>query len=152
MKRTIQIIALLVFASFSMLAQKASDPKIVSEKYDEISRIEDITERTAVLANQTEEMKVALWNENVDRKTKGLDLSSEQKEILDVIRTKVNTVEFHRLRRSNKKADAGKEYYETMAKASQLLGEENIREWFGIMGDSKTLKTPVYDTFSPRNK
>lgn len=40
MKRSIRIIALLVFASISVLAQETIDPKTVSEKYDEISRLE----------------------------------------------------------------------------------------------------------------
>jgi hypothetical protein len=42
--------------------------------------------------------------------------------------------------RGKNEADAGKEYNETMSEASQLLGKENMREWFGILGDSKTLK------------
>jgi hypothetical protein len=52
MKRTIQIFALLVFASINILAQEAIDPKIVSEKYDEISRLETRSERGAVLSKQ----------------------------------------------------------------------------------------------------
>ena len=140
MKRTIQIFALLVFASINILAQEAIDPKIVSEKYDEISRLETRSERGAVLSKQTFEMRVALWNENVDRKTKELDLSSEQKEILDVIRKKINTVEFLKSNYGKNEVDAGAEYHQIMGKALQLFGQEMLNDLFGILGDSKTLK------------
>lgn len=140
MKKTIQIIALLVFSSITIVAQETIDQKTVIEKYDEISRLATIPERQEFFRKQSEEMRVALWNENVDRKTKGVELSSEQKEILDVIRKKFNTVEFAKSVRGKKEADAGKEYNETLTKASQLLGKENMREWFGILGDSKTLE------------
>jgi hypothetical protein len=140
MKRTIQVIALLVFSSIIIMAQETIDRKTVMEKYDAVSRLETLAERREFLGKQTEEMRVALWNENIDRKTKGVELSSEQKEILDVIRKKFNTVEFAKSVRGKNEADAGKEYNETMSEASQLLGKENMREWFGILGDSKTLK------------
>ena len=94
MKRTIQVIALLVFSSIIIMAQETIDRKTVMEKYDAVSRLETLAERREFLGKQTEEMRVALWNENIDRKTKGVELSSEQKEILDVIRKKFNTVEF----------------------------------------------------------
>jgi hypothetical protein len=73
-------------------------------------------------------MRVALWNENIDRKTKGVELSPEQKEILDVIRRKFNTVEFAKSVCGKSEADAGQEYKETMRKASQLLSKDNMRE------------------------
>jgi hypothetical protein len=140
MKRTIQLIALLVFVSITTLAQETIDRKTVMEKYDEVSCLETLAERREFFGKQTEEMKVALWQENIDRKTKEVELSSEQKEILDVIRKKYITVEFAKSQRGKSESEAGKEYNETMSKASQLLGKENMREWFGILGDSKIIK------------
>jgi hypothetical protein len=140
MKRTIQIIALLVFSSITLLAQETIDRKTVIEKYDEVSRLETIPERQQFLRNQTEEMKVSLWLENIERKTKGTELSAEQKEILDVIKKKFITVEFAKSAKGKSEADSGQEYNEVMGKASRLLGKENLRDWFGILGDSSTLK------------
>jgi hypothetical protein len=142
MKQSIQLLVLLVFASITVFAQETIDRKTVMEKYDEVSRLETLSERREFLGKQTEEMRVALWNENIERKTKGVELTADQKEILDVIRKKFNTVEFARSARGKKEADAGNEYTETMSRANQLLGKENMREWFGILGDSKTLKNP----------
>ena len=68
--------------------------KTVREKYDEVSRLQTLGERRKFLRNQSEEMKVALWLENIDRKTQGIEISPEQKEILDNIKKKFITVEF----------------------------------------------------------
>ena len=140
MKRSIQIIALLVFASITTLAQETIDRKTVIEKYDEVSRLETLSERREFFGKQTEEMRVALWQENIDRKTKEVELSSEQKETLDVIRKKINTVEFFRSNYGKKEADAGAEYHQIMGKALQLFGQEMVNDLFGTLGDSKTLK------------
>ncbi len=140
MKRTIQIIALLAFSTITIMAQETIDRKTVIEKYDEVSRLETIEERREFLGRQTEEMKVALWLENIDRKTKGIELSVEQKEILDDIKKKFITVEFAKSVRGKNEADAGQEYNEVMGKASRLLGKKNLGDWFGLIGDSSTLK------------
>lgn len=128
------------FRLIGILAQETIDPKAVPEKYDEISRLETRAERGAFLSKQTAEMRVALWNENVDRKTKAMNLSDEQKETLDVIRKKINTVEFFRSNYGKKEEDAGAEYQQIMNKALQLFGRETVNELFGILGESKTLK------------
>jgi hypothetical protein len=39
-------------------------------------------------------MRVALWLENIDRKTQETEMSTEQKEVLDLIKKKFITVEF----------------------------------------------------------
>jgi hypothetical protein len=140
MKRTIQIIALLAFSTITIMAQETIDRKTVVEKYDEVSRLETRQERREFFGRQSEEMRVVLWLENIDRKTKGVELSAEQKEILDVIKKKFITVEFAQSVKGKSEADAGQEYNELMGKASQLLGKDNLREWFGILGDSSTLK------------
>ncbi len=140
MKRTIQIIALLAFSTITIMAQETIDRKTVIEKYDEVSRLETLRERREFFGRQTEEMKVALWLENIDRKTKGTELSAEQKEILDDIKKKFMTVEFAQSMKGKSEAEAGQEFNEVMGKASQLLGKENLRDWFGILGDSSTLK------------
>lgn len=117
--------------------------KTVMEKYDEFSRLETLGERRELFGEQSEEMRVALWAENIDRKTKGKKLSAEQKEILDVVKKKFITVEFAKLARGKIEEEAGpefSEYNEIMSKATQLLGRENLRELFVILGDSSTLK------------
>ncbi len=116
------------------------DSKTVVEKYDEISRLETRSERIEFLNKQSEEMRVALWQENVDRKTKSVELSAEQKEIIDTIGKKYNTAEFAKFARGKDEADAGQEYHDIMGEASQLLGKEMMGELFGIIGDSKTMK------------
>lgn len=116
------------------------DRKTILEKYSEVSLLETLDERREFLSNQSDEMRVALWLENIDIKTKEIELSTEQKEILDVIKKKFVTVEFTKFAGGKSEADAGQEYNETMSKASQLLGRDNLREWFGILGDSNTLK------------
>jgi hypothetical protein len=122
------------------MAQETIDRKTVIEKYDEVSRLETRRERREFFGRQTEEMKVALWLENIDRKTKGTELSAEQKEILDDIKKKFMTVEFAQSVKGKSEAEAGQEYNEVMGKATQLLGKENLTDWFGILGDSSTLK------------
>jgi hypothetical protein len=122
------------------MAQETIDRKTVIEKYDEVSRLETRRERREFFGRQTEEMKVALWLENIDRKTKGTELSAEQKEILDDIKKKFMTVEFAQSAKGKSEAEAGQEYNEVMGKATQLLGKENLTDWFGILGDSSTLK------------
>jgi hypothetical protein len=116
------------------------DRKTVMEKYDEFSRLETLGERRELFGKQSEEMRVALWLENIDRKTKGIELSAEQKKILDVIKRKFITVEFAESARGKSEEEAGPEYHEIMGKASQLLGKDNLRELFVILGDSNTLR------------
>ena len=140
MKRTIHILVVLVFASISAFAQEVINQKMVSEKYDEINRLGTVAERKEFLSKQSYEMRTALWHENIDRKTKELTLSAEQKEIIDVVRKKFITVEFAKSATGTNEADAGQEYKEIMSRASQLLGKEMMRDLFGILGDSKTLK------------
>jgi hypothetical protein len=50
------------------------------------------------------------------------------------------TVEFAQSVKGKSEAEAGQEYNEVMGKATQLLGKENLRDWFSILGDSSTLK------------
>jgi hypothetical protein len=119
---------------------KTTHPKTVSEKYDEINHLETRSARIGLLNKQSEEMRVSLWHENIDRKTKGVELSAEQKEIIDTVRRKVFTVEFFKSAHGTDEADAGQEYHDIMGKASQLLGTELMGELFGIIGDSKTMK------------
>ena len=114
--------------------------QFVVEKYDEINRLETRNERMELLNKQSEEMKVALWQENIDRKTKDVELSAEQKEIIDTIRKRFLAVKFLKSARGKNETDAGQEYQEIMGKASQLLGREMMGELFGIIGDSKTMK------------
>jgi hypothetical protein len=116
------------------------DPKAVVEKYDEINQLEASRERIELLNKQSEEMRVALWHENIDRKTKSLELSAEQKEIIDTVRKRFFTVEFLKYAYGKDEANAGEEYHDIMGKASQLLGREMMSELFGIIGDSKTMK------------
>ena len=116
------------------------DPKSVMEKYDEVSRLETLDERKEFFGSQTEEMKVALWLENIDRKTKDVELSAEQKEILEVIKRKFITVEFAKSVRGKSEEEAPLEYHEIMSKASHLIGRDNLRDWFVILGESNTLK------------
>lgn len=117
------------------------DRETVMEKYDEVSRFETLNERREFLSKQSEEIRVALWMENIDRKTNGIELSIEQKTILDVIKKKFITVEFAEFAKGKSEEEAGQEYNEIMSKASQLLGKDNLRELFIILGDSSTLKT-----------
>lgn len=140
MKRIVQILAVLVFASISAFAQEVINPKMVSEKYDEINRLGTIAKRNEFLSKQSYEMRTALWHENINRKTKELTLLPEQKEIIDVVRKKFITVEFAKSAIGTNEADAGQEYKDIMGRASQLLGNEIMRELFGILGDSKTLE------------
>lgn len=116
------------------------DRKTVSEKYDELSRLETSAERREFLGRQSDEMRVAVWLENIDRKTKTIELSAEQREILDVIKEKFITVEFFRSALGKSEEEADPEYLEIMQKANELLGRDNLRELFGIPGDSATLK------------
>jgi hypothetical protein len=116
------------------------DPKTVTEKYDEISQLEARNKRIELLNKQSDEMRVALWQENIDRKTKSLELSAEQKEIIDTIRNNFFTAEFFKSAAGKSETDAGQEYQNIMGKASQLLGRELMGELFGIIGDSKTMK------------
>jgi hypothetical protein len=116
------------------------DPKTVIEKYDEINQLKTRSERIELLNNQSEEMQVALWLENIDRKTKSLELSAAQKQIIDTVRKKFFTVEFRVSARGTEEANAGQEYQDIMGKASQLLGRGMMGELFGIIGDSKTMK------------
>jgi hypothetical protein len=117
------------------------DRKTVMEKYDEFSRLETPGERRELFGKQSAEMRVALWLENIDRKTKEAKLSVEQKEILDLIKKKFVTVEFAESVRGKSEEEAGPEYNEIMSKASQLLGKDNLRELFVILGDSSTLRS-----------
>jgi SAM-dependent MidA family methyltransferase len=119
---------------------KTVDQKSVVEKYDEINRLEARSERIELLNKQSDEMQIALWQENIDRKTKSLELSEEQKEVIDTVRKKFFTVEFRKFARGKEEANAGQEYQDIMGKASQLLGREMMGELFGIIGDSKTMK------------
>lgn len=116
------------------------DRKTVVEKYDEINRLEARSERIELLNKQGDEMRIALWQENIDRKTKGVELSAEQEEIIDTVRKRFITVEFLKYAHGKEEADAGQEYHDIMGKASQLLGREMMTELFGIIGDSKTMK------------
>jgi hypothetical protein len=116
------------------------DPNSVVEKYDEINNLETRNERIELLNKQSEEMQVALWQENINRKTKSVELSEEQKEIIDTIRKNFFTVEFRESARGKDEADAGQQYHDIMGKASQLLGREMMGELFGMIGDSKTMK------------
>ena len=114
--------------------------KTVVEKYDEISRLETFDERREFFGKQSEEMRVALWFENIDRKTKGVELTAKQKEILDVIKRKFITLEFAASVRNKSEDGAPLEYQEIMNNASQLFGKDNLRDWFVILGESSTLK------------
>lgn len=115
------------------------DRKTVVDKYDEVSKLETFSERKNFLLKQSEEMKVALWLENMNRKMKGIELTAEQKEILDVIKKKFITIEFAEFARGKSEEEAEPEYKEIMSRASQLLGRDNLRELFVILGDSNTL-------------
>lgn len=115
------------------------DRKTVVNKYDEVSRLETLSERREFLLKQSEEMKVALWLENINRKIKGIELTAEQKEILDVIKKKFITEEFAESARGKSEEEAEPEYNEIMSRASQLLGKDNLKELFVILGDSNTL-------------
>ena len=117
------------------------DRKTVLGKYDAISRLETFSERREFLRKQDEEMKVALWLENINRKTKDVKLSAEQMEIIDVIKKKFITVEFAASARGKSEEEAEPEYHEIMSRASHLLGKDNLRELFVILGDSSKLKT-----------
>lgn len=116
------------------------DRKTVMEKYDEVSRLETLGERREFFGKQSEEMKVALWLENIDRKTKGMDLSAEQREILDVVKKKFITVEFAESARGKSEEEAGPEYNEIIGKASRLFGKDKLGELLAIIGDSNTLR------------
>ena len=116
------------------------DRKTVVEKYDEINQLETRTERLELLNKQSDEMRIALWQENIGRKTKGVELSAEQKEIIETVSKKVFTVEFFRSAKGKNEEDAGEEYHDIMGKANQLLGSQMLTELFGIIGDSKTMK------------
>lgn len=140
MKRTIQILVVLVFASISAFAQEVINKKMVSEKYDEINRLGTVAERKEFLSKQSYETRTALWHENIDRKTKEFTLSAEQKEIIDIVRKKFFTVEFAKSVSGTNEEDAPQEYQEIMSRASRLLGKEIMRDLFGIIGDSKTLE------------
>lgn len=118
-----------------------TDREKVLEKYDEVSRLKTHGERREFLGKQTNEMKTALWLENIDRKTKEIKMSAEQKEILEIIKKKFITAEFAQSAKGKSEADAGQEYNEIMNKAGQLLGRDNLREWFVVLGDGNTLKT-----------
>lgn len=115
------------------------DQKTIMEKYNEVSRLETLSERREFLVEQSEDMKVAIWLENINRKTKGMELTAEQNEILDVIRKKFITVEFAESARGKSEEEAEPEYNEIMSRASQLLGKDNLKELFVILGDSNTL-------------
>ncbi len=115
------------------------DSQTVKGKYDEVSNLETLSERREFLSKQSEEMKVALWLENINQKIKGIELTTEQKEILDIIREKFITVKFAESVKGKNEEAAEPEYKEIMSKASQLLGKENLREFFVILGDSNTL-------------
>ena len=115
------------------------DQKTVIEKYDEVSKFETLGERRNFLAEQSEEMRATLWIENINRKTKKIEMTAEQKEILDVIKKKFITAEFAESVRGKSEEEAGLEYNEIMNKASQLLGKDNLRDLFVILGDSNTL-------------
>jgi hypothetical protein len=120
---------------------KTFDPQTAAQKYDEINRLETRTERMELLHKESEEMKVALWLENIDRKTKGKELSAEQQEILEVIKEKFITVEFFESAKGKGgEEEAGEEYSEIMGRASRLLGREMMSELLGIMGDSQNMK------------
>jgi hypothetical protein len=140
MKKIILIITLSIFASISIMAQETVDRNTVIKKYDEVNRLETIGERREFLGKQSEEMKIALWLENIDRKTEGAELSAEQSEIIDVIKEKFVTVEYARSVKGTSEADASDEYKELMSKANKLLGKKLMGELFGILGDIKTLK------------
>ena len=102
------------------------DRKTVMEKYDEIGRLETLGDRREFLLKQSKEMKAALWLENTDQKTKRMEMSAEQKEILDVIKKKFTTVEFAEFAKGKSEEEAGPEYIEVMTKAIQLLGKDNL--------------------------
>jgi hypothetical protein len=140
MKQFLQIIILLVLASIPILAQETIDRKTVTEKYDEVSRLETMSERQDFFRKQTAEMKAALWQENIDRKTSGIVLSAEQKEILDVMRNKFLTAEFFTIPADKRDANTMQEFKETQAKAMQLFGKELTGELLAVLGDRKTLK------------
>lgn len=113
----------------------------VTETYDEISRLETFNERREFLHAQSEEMRVSLWLENIERKTKWTELSTEQKEILEVIREKFITVEFAQSVKGKTESEAPPEYHEIMNRAMQLIGKDNLRELIFILGDSSTFKS-----------
>lgn len=116
------------------------DQQEIMEKYDEISLRETLGERREFFLQQSEEMKVKLWLENIDRKTKEMTLSDEQKEILEVIKEKFITVEFAESVRGKSEEEMEPEYHRIMAQAAELFGKDNLREFLVILGDSKTLK------------
>lgn len=113
------------------------DQKEITEKYEEISLLETLAERRESLHKQSEEMRVNLWLENIDRKTKEMALSDEQKEILEVIKKKFVTVEFAESVRGKSEEEAEPEYHQIMAQAAELLGKDNLRELLFILGDSR---------------
>ena len=140
MKRILQIVVVLAIASMTAFAQEVINKKMVSEKYDEVSRLDTIAERKEFLAKQSDEEQNALWQENINRKINELTLSVEQKEIIELVRRKFFTVEFAKSVFGMNEEDAPQEYKEIMGRASHLLGKEIMRELFGIIGNSKTLK------------
>lgn len=115
------------------------DREIVVEKYEEVSRLKTSSERMEFISKQSEEMRVALWLENIDRKTKRVELTAEQKEILDIIKKKFITQEFAESAKGKSEEEADPEYNEIMSRANQILSKDNLRELFGILGDSNTL-------------
>jgi hypothetical protein len=140
MGRIAQIIALAALLSVGVFAQTTDDIKSIDQIYDEISRLDNQTARKEFLARQTIETRTELWHENIRRKTATLELSAEQKEIIATVQQKFITVEFAKSVVGKSEADAGDEYKEIMGKANKLLGNNLMRDLFGLMGDSKTLK------------
>ena len=116
------------------------EQELVAKKYDEVSRFKTLDERRKFLNNQSKEMKVALWTENINRKTNEIEMSAEQKQILDIIKKKFVTVEFFDFAKGKSEEEAGSEYNEIINTASRLLGKNTLREIFVIIGDSKTLE------------
>jgi hypothetical protein len=118
--------------------------KLIIEKYDEISLLETLDERREFLLEQSEEMKVNLWLENIKRKTKAMELSDEQREILEVIKQKFVTVEFAESVKGKSEEETEPEYHRIMAQAVELLGKDNLRELLFILGGSGNLKQTCY--------
>lgn len=122
------------------MTQKIIDEKTIGEKYDKVSKLTTLNDRRKFFVKQSEELGVALWHKNIAEKTQNLDLSTEQKEIIGLVKDKFITVEFAKSVRGKTELEASEEYHEIMTRAKQLLGDELFLDLFLILGSSDVLE------------
>ena len=122
------------------MTQETIDKTTVSEKFNEVSKLTTLNDRRKFFGKQSEELRTDLWHKNIAEKTKNLNLSAEQEEIIDSVKDKFMTVEFAKSVRSKTEAEAPKEYHEIMNRAKELLGEELFFDLFLILGNSDVLE------------